>query len=125
MRNIAYLFFALSLAACSSNETKQQQNYSTTPGGLAGLQQPTQQTTNPTDSNVKVNPAHGAPGHDCALPVGAPLNAAQTTAPSAAENTVPTTTNPTPTNTDTKAKLNPAHGMPGHDCAKPVGAPLS
>jgi len=27
----------------------------------------------PADPNAKVNPPHGQPGHDCAIPVGAPL----------------------------------------------------
>jgi hypothetical protein len=27
----------------------------------------------PTNGNVRLNPAHGAPGHDCAIPVGQPL----------------------------------------------------
>lgn len=27
----------------------------------------------PADPNVKLNPAHGQPGHDCAIAVGAPL----------------------------------------------------
>ncbi|MDZ7846448.1 MAG: hypothetical protein U5L96_06615 [Owenweeksia sp.] len=27
-----------------------------------------------TNSDVAVNPPHGQPGHDCAIPVGAPLN---------------------------------------------------
>lgn len=28
----------------------------------------------PVNSNVKLNPAHGEPGHKCELPVGAPLS---------------------------------------------------
>ena len=36
-----------------------------------------------TDGAVKLNPAHGEPGHVCEIPVGAPLdgNAASTSAP--------------------------------------------
>jgi len=36
--------------------------------------QPVQQPTAPTTEAVKLNPAHGAPGHKCELPVGAPLS---------------------------------------------------
>jgi hypothetical protein len=54
----------------------------------------------------------------------------QTTAPVTALVTAPVTApvmTPAPTNTPTSgstAKLNPAHGQPGHDCAIAVGAPL-
>lgn len=67
-------------------------------------------------SMAKLNPPHGEPGHDCAIPVGAPLNSkpsAAATAPAANPAAVPA-----------NAKLNPPHGQPGHDCAVPVGAPL-
>ncbi|NJW52090.1 hypothetical protein [Salinimicrobium oceani] len=90
----------------------------------------TQQTTentaqDATAADVKVNPAHGLPGHRCDLPVGAPLN-----------GTAGTTANPTPTSqlpatsvspvrVDQTPTVNPPHGEPGHDCAVPVGAPLN
>lgn len=32
-----------------------------------------QPTTSSQNANVRVNPAHGQPGHDCAVPVGKPL----------------------------------------------------
>ena len=73
--------------------------------------------TNIVDSNeeeVMLNPAHGAPGHDCAIAVGAPL--------SSAANGSPAMVQPSMNN---EVKLNPAHGAPGHDCAIAVGAPLS
>ena len=78
-----------------------------------------------------LNPAHGQPGHRCDISVGAPLNSAPATA--SAPQTVPATqavTMAAPTSApasgpvDPTAKLNPAHGQPGHDCAIPVGAPL-
>lgn len=78
-----------------------------------------------------LNPEHGLPGHRCDISVGAPLNspagntaapAVQTTAPAPAPVMTPAPTN-TPTSGST-AKLNPAHGQPGHDCAIAVGAPL-
>ncbi|WP_304237241.1 hypothetical protein [Jiulongibacter sediminis] len=56
------------------------------------------------NQNVKLNPAHGQPGHDCSVAVGAPLPSSGTTASS--------------------VKINPAHGQPGHDCSVAVGAPL-
>lgn len=34
---------------------------------------PTAAPSAPADPNAKVNPPHGQPGHDCAIPVGAPL----------------------------------------------------
>ena len=79
-----------------------------------------------------LNPAHGEPGHRCDISVGAPLNSAPaaTTAPATQP---PVTTIATPPQTITapsttpassNAKLNPAHGQPGHDCAIAVGAPL-
>jgi hypothetical protein len=86
-------------------------------------------------ASAGLNPEHGLPGHRCDISVGAPLNSppgntaapsVQTTAPVTAPVTAPLMT-PAPTNTPTSgstAKLNPAHGQPGHDCAIAVGAPL-
>lgn len=85
-------------------------------------------TTN-TSPGVKLNPAHGAPGHNCDLPVGAPLNgpvggtaapATQASTPQVIMNTTPPPTQPASKN----VRLNPAHGAPGHDCGIPVGQPL-
>ena len=79
------------------------------------------------------NPAHGQPGHRCDIAVGAPLNspATNTAKPQVQTiSTAPTTTaTPSsaivaPVSTDPSAKLNPAHGQPGHDCSIAVGAPL-
>ena len=79
---------------------------------------------------VALNPPHGQPGHDCAIPVGSPLNGKpnaakpQPSAPSA----VPTlTTQPQMlpfANSGNSVALNPPHGQPGHNCAIPVGQPL-
>lgn len=55
-----------------------------------------------------LNPAHGQPGHQCDLPVGAPLTIAPEKKLSA----------------PAKPKTNPQHGMPGHRCDLAVGAPL-
>jgi len=82
-------------------------------------------------TTIALNPEHGLPGHRCEIAVGAPLNT-----PAAAQPTI--TTQPsvqqpaagprieqkvTP-NTSKTARLNPAHGEPGHDCNIPVGEPL-
>jgi hypothetical protein len=77
---------------------------------------------------MALNPAHGQPGHRCDIPVGAPLNSAPASTPAKAAvpppafNTTPIFSQPQPTNSN--AKLNPAHGLPGHDCSVPVGQPL-
>ncbi|WGQ07580.1 hypothetical protein QG516_13485 [Pedobacter gandavensis] len=132
MKRILYIScFVLALSACNS-EPKQSQNVVTpTPGGL-----PSASPTMASGEKPANNPAHGQPFHDCALPVGAPLNAS-TAAPAPSTGTatsapvaVPQTAAPAATAPSTpvnqkEAKLNPAHGLPGHDCAIPVGAPLS
>jgi hypothetical protein len=90
-------------------------------------------------SGARLNPAHGEPGHDCAVPVGSPLPApgstpATTTAPQQITAT-PGTPAPTSimnappagapaTSGATAPGMNPPHGEPGHDCAIPVGSPL-
>ena len=78
-----------------------------------------------------INPAHGMPGHDCAIAVGAPLKRS-TSVPTASPVTTNAPVNQTIVPTETKSittsapnvKVNPAHGQPGHDCAIAVGAPL-
>lgn len=67
------------------------------------------QTTTPANATgeVTLNPPHGQPGHDCAIPVGQPLS---------------NSSNGTPTN---NANINPPHGQPGHRCDIAVGAPLN
>ena len=91
--------------------------------------QPQESTAPVGASPVAINPPHGQPGHDCKIPVGAPLNSApQQTSP----NTTTTTTMPqiqatpsTQSTTVTPPGMNPPHGQPGHDCKIPVGAPLN
>jgi hypothetical protein len=80
----------------------------------------------------RVNPPHGQAGHDCGIPVGAPLNAAPANANATQVNTVPQpgitpvpTFNPSATQGTVTAGINPPHGQPGHDCGIPVGAPLN
>ena len=80
---------------------------------------------NAVKSNVSLNPAHGRPNHRCDIAVGAPLSSpsqgVQQTVP--AMPALPATLNPI-TNTGGEVKLNPEHGMPGHDCGIAVGEPL-
>ena len=81
--------------------------------------------TEATTGEVKLNPPHGEPGHDCAIAVGAPLDGSGgQVQPSLA----PTVAQPAPQiNTQAGAPangINPPHGQPGHDCAVAVGAPL-
>jgi molybdopterin biosynthesis enzyme len=80
----------------------------------------------------KLNPPHGQPGHDCKVPVGAPLPAGSgtsSTQPAITQFQQPSVTLPQqmPAQKSTAKpgeKLNPPHGQPGHDCKIPVGAPL-
>lgn len=81
-------------------------------------------------TNVALNPEHGMPGHRCEIPVGAPLNspaAAQVTQSQPAVQqpaTSPIIEQQIKPKTSNTARLNPAHGEPGHDCNIPVGEPL-
>lgn len=102
------------------------------------VKQPVATTSSPVIAKVAkgINPAHGQPGHDCSVAVGAPLKSKATVAaatpvkvalpsPKAVE-TAPALA-PAPNfapNLNPNAKVNPAHGQPGHDCKIAVGAPL-
>ncbi len=93
-----------------------------------------------TKSSVRLNPAHGQPGHDCAIAVGAPLKGSvakvaapapipvQATAPNFSVASAPAAAPVQATapnfGVNPNVKVNPAHGQPGHDCAIAVGAPL-
>ena len=74
-----------------------------------------------TADSIKVNPAHGLPGHRCDLPVGAPLNSA--TVETTPVNELPSTS-VSPIRIDQRPELNPPHGEPYHDCSVPVGGKL-
>ncbi|HLO81383.1 MAG TPA: hypothetical protein VK166_10510 [Chitinophagaceae bacterium] len=98
----------------------------TTPGTVA----------TPTPA-VKLNPAHGQPGHRCDISVGAPLDGSS--APAAATTTSLTSSPRQASSVNIPlnlkgltalgqpggAGLNPAHGKPGHRCDIAVGAPLN
>src|SRR5690554_3408552 len=82
-----------------------------------GIENTPLNTAPPENNGVTLNPPHGEPVHDCAVPVGQPLNAA-----AGANVNAPTVNTPKVNN---NVRLNPAHGEPGHDCAVPVGQPLN
>lgn len=85
-------------------------------------------TTETQDSEaVALNPAHGQPGHSCAIPVGAPLNQASSNN-TTQQAPAPTNTGVSPVRLNSSTatpQKNPPHGQPGHDCAIPVGADLN
>ncbi len=92
------------------------------------------------------NPAHGLPGHRCDISVGAPLNSPVPKATSPQVQSTPqiqstpqaqsspvvnpqviqqvATGQKNVPSGNSSAKLNPAHGQPGHDCAVQVVAAL-
>lgn len=89
--------------------------------------QPLNQPANDPTSKVMLNPPHGEPGHDCAIPVGQPLNSNAGVSNQPMRTTSPTINNQPVINTPNsgQVRLNPPHGEPGHDCAIPVGQPLN
>jgi hypothetical protein len=132
MKRILYIScIAVALSACNSSPKQTQSVITPTPTGLPSASAPVVATgEKPTH-----NPAHGQPYHDCAIAVGAPLNAknntpAATAAPvpapvTASPVTAPAATAPSVPANQKEVRLNPAHGQPGHSCAIAVGAPLS
>jgi len=101
---------------------------------LTGLPENTTQNTSeplPGNNNIRLNPAHGQPGHQCEIAVGAPLdskpavpNPTQIQSPVSANQIVPVT-NASPVTQNVAAGMNPAHGQPNHRCDIAVGAPLN
>jgi hypothetical protein len=82
-----------------------------------------------SNSSVKLNPAHGLPGHRCDISVGAPLDSkpaqpAATPTQTTTQATPQVITAPVTMPQPTGKGLNPAHGQPGHRCDIAVGAPL-
>lgn len=73
-----------------------------------------------------LNPAHGQPNHRCDIAVGAPLSSpVQTSQPTQSIQPVQATKPSAIPVGGSTARLNPAHGEPGHDCKIPVGQPLN
>ena len=74
---------------------------------------------------VKLNPAHGQPGHRCDIGVGDPLPESPiltSALQSSISPNIPVQASPDTTNS---VRFNPQHGMPGHRCDIAVGAPLN
>lgn len=85
---------------------------------------PTTTNTGGSNGDLAVNPAHGQPGHSCAIPVGAPLNGAGNANSSPIKMEM-NKANSTQTIAPTSGSgINPAHGQPGHRCDIKVGDPL-
>jgi hypothetical protein len=114
---------ALVFSSCQSESGKKKNVITPTSDGV------TSTATGNTNTGEKpaVNPAHGQPFHDCALPVGAAFAGtdlpAQPGALIAPVNLQPEVQQAAPIAQE--VRLNPSHGAPGHKCELPVGAPLS
>lgn len=136
MKNIPYLFLATSLlffAGCRPEKKTPVVNAPSSgvvtnqapvnDGSQVQLASPQSQAGTPVNP-VGLNPAHGLPGHRCDIPVGASLNSPPQSNPTMAPR-LPAPTLPLPSAPGLVAGgTNPPHGQPGHDCSKPVGAPL-
>lgn len=141
MKSIQYLpliiFIAFCLQACTGNNAKTYNEKAALPStpitsipgnnaeDVATVSLPQDNGTNALSSTATPNPPHGQPGHRCGEAVGAPT--AQTPVISPVNNAITTLPSPvtTPSVVNNGAKLNPAHGQPGHNCALAVGAPLT
>ncbi|HLF46425.1 MAG TPA: hypothetical protein VI548_08370 [Chitinophagaceae bacterium] len=121
-----FVFVACNNSASDSLETKTE---------YPVLSQPTnQELTQPNNSNptaVKLNPAHGEPGHRCDIAVGAPLNSSPSSTNTSTQSlnnslpVLPATLTQQPIQQTTASGLNPEHGKPGHRCDIAVGEPLN
>lgn len=119
--------------ATESSTTPAYQAPQTSPSSVS-VEIPGEQTEDgqPKSVDIALNPEHGMPGHRCEIPVGAPL----TSKPEDFQNNAGASQNMMPQNgpriesqpikpgAASGARLNPAHGQPGHDCNIPVGDPL-
>ncbi|RYF11045.1 MAG: hypothetical protein EOO42_21850 [Flavobacteriales bacterium] len=134
MKRLVYALAIISLSACNSKSTNTETSQAPAPSELPAAQTAPTATTDQQSnaSGLLTNPAHGQPGHDCAIPVGAPLKQNVSSPQPAAAPVVTTQSAPQPSVQQPVAqqpssgqKLNPAHGQPGHKCEIPVGAPLT
>lgn len=119
---LSICFLVLALSACNTSPQKSQNVINPTPAGVPSAQ------SVPASERPTHNPAHGQPYHDCALAVGAPLNAvnpAPAPVNAAPANNTPVVTEEAAVPAQKGVKLNPEHGQPGHSCSVAVGAPLS
>jgi hypothetical protein len=118
----------------ASATTQSPQSLPANPAATQGISvaQPVQaqstQQASAAPAGLKINPAHGQPGHRCDIAVGASLSTPVATQPStqAPQNMNISTPASQSSNAapSSSAKLNPAHGLPSHRCDIPVGAPL-
>ena len=142
MKIISKILFASSflvLVACgdnTNNEVSDDNNLENTPAEVVDPNNSASQDQNQVNQNqtiqadpnsdVALNPPHGEPGHDCAIPVGAPLDGSGNSQQIQMNTDDNATQIQGQTHDGTVAEgLNPPHGEPGHDCAIPVGAPLN
>lgn len=114
LRTLKLVVLALGLSLVTSCKDEEKEEVPAT------SQTAPQTKANVNEDSIKVNPAHGLPGHRCDLPVGAPLNGAASTT---TVNTNQSTT-VSPIRIDQTPDINPPHGEPYHDCSIPVGAKL-
>ncbi len=115
--NIAILALSLSAMVACKDEKKE-----TEP---AKDQVETTETTEASKTTAALNPEHGAPGHRCDLPVGAPLDQAASSSMQQTNTTINTNVSPVRVQGGDTPTINPPHGEPGHDCSKPVGSELN
>ena len=112
----------------NSPNTEQIQTENATETAPVKIQTPnsvTQQPQATTQTAQGMNPPHGQPGHDCKIPVGAPLNSSTKSNVVNPQPTQPNVIQKPQMTTQTAPGMNPPHGQPGHDCKIPVGAPLN
>jgi len=126
MKNFVYLSMIIVFCSCSNKKKESNQTIVQTPAGLEGLQKNVSSpVVQSAKTNLIYNPAHGKPGHTCALAVGAPLQQSTATQPQKNITNISPVTVSTPIAVNTSGKkLNPKHGEPGHRCDIAVGAPL-
>lgn len=118
--NYLILAFGLILVVSCKEEEKSAEVTEATP------QETTETSPQAADTEeIKVNPAHGLPGHRCDLPVGAPLTSSAGSTPNPTPTSQLPSTSVSPIRVEQTPSVNPPHGEPGHDCAVPVGAPLN
>jgi len=128
MKNVFYLSAIMLFCSCNSEDKKMIPAVVQTPGGISGLQKnvsaPALQSTK---GALIYNPAHGKPGHTCALALGAPLNQTVAAKPQPINTNTPVQPKAvavSPLVNTSGKKLNPKHGEPAHRCDIAVGAPL-
>ena len=112
--NIAILALSLSAMVACKEEKKE----------VAPANNEVEATDN-TKTTAALNPVHGAAGHRCDLPVGAPLDQAASTSIQQNNTSINPNVSPVRVQGGDTPTINPPHGEPGHDCSKPVGANLN